>query len=256
MDDESQRDHDDHEKTYAHDWTAKDSPPYHWQIFYMAINIYVLNQLRASRGMNTFSFRPHAGESGDEMHLAATYMLAESVNHGINLDKNTPLQYLYYLDQVGLAVSPTSNNFLFVPYAQNPVAKLFRRGLFVSLSTDDPTFFHLTMNPLMEEYSICRNQFGFSVTDLCEIARNSVLMSNFDHETKKRWLGEEYQTEHDPHKTSIPDMRIEYREQTLVTELRFLDSLMEYHRIKTNMDKFSKMAWKEGEKQRNESKTC
>ena len=36
--------------------------------------------------MNTFAFRPHAGETGDVMHLAATYMLATSINHGINLE--------------------------------------------------------------------------------------------------------------------------------------------------------------------------
>ena len=34
------------------------------------------------------------------MHLAATYMLCKSINHGINLDKQVSLQYLYYLDQV------------------------------------------------------------------------------------------------------------------------------------------------------------
>ena len=36
------------------------------------------------------------------MHLAATYMLCRSINHGINLDKQVSLQYLYYLDQVSL----------------------------------------------------------------------------------------------------------------------------------------------------------
>ena len=47
------------------------------------------------------------------MHLAATYMLCESINHGILLDMQVSLQYLYYLDQVGLSISPLSNNFLF-----------------------------------------------------------------------------------------------------------------------------------------------
>jgi AMP deaminase len=34
------------------------------------------------------------------MHLGATYMLCESINHGINLENQVSLQYLYYLDQV------------------------------------------------------------------------------------------------------------------------------------------------------------
>lgn len=32
----------------------------------------------------------------------------------------------------------------------------------------------------------------FSSTDLCEIARYSVLQSGFDHKTKQKWLGEWY----------------------------------------------------------------
>ena len=47
----------------------------------------ILNIVRESKGLNTFAFRPHAGETGDAMHLAATYMLCRSINHGINLDK-------------------------------------------------------------------------------------------------------------------------------------------------------------------------
>ena len=54
------------------------------------------------------------------MHLAATYLLCESINHGINLAKQVSLQYLYYLDQVGLSVAPLSNNFLFTKMKDNP----------------------------------------------------------------------------------------------------------------------------------------
>jgi hypothetical protein len=74
------------------------------QLYYLWANIEVLNKLRQTKGLNTFAFRPHAGETGDSMHLAATYMLCRSINHGINLDKQVSLQYLYYLDQVGLSV--------------------------------------------------------------------------------------------------------------------------------------------------------
>jgi adenosine deaminase len=45
-------------------------------------------------------------------------------------------RYLYYLAQIGLAVSPLSNNLLFVDYARNPFFSFFARGLNVSLSTD------------------------------------------------------------------------------------------------------------------------
>ena len=81
-------------------WKDESNPAYSWQLYYLFANIKVLNILRKSMGLNTFTFRPHAGETGDAMHLAATYMLSQSINHGINLDHQVSLQYLYYLDQV------------------------------------------------------------------------------------------------------------------------------------------------------------
>ena len=50
--------------------------------------------------------------------------------------------YLYYLTQIGIAVSPLSNNALFLAISENPFPIFFRRGLNVSLSTDDPLIFH------------------------------------------------------------------------------------------------------------------
>ena len=64
------------------------------------------------------------------------------------------LQYLYYLAEIGLAMSPLSNNSLFLNYPRNPLPEYLARGLNVSLSTDDPLQFHFTKEPLMEEYSI------------------------------------------------------------------------------------------------------
>lgn len=56
--------------------------------------------------------------------------------------------------QIGLAMSPLSNNSLFLDYHRNPFPMFFLRGLNVSLSTDDPLQIHLTKEPLVEEYSI------------------------------------------------------------------------------------------------------
>ncbi len=60
----------------------------------------------------------------------------------------------YYLAQIGLCMSPLSNNSLFLDYHRNPFPLFFARGLSVSLSTDDPVMIHLTKEPLVEEYSI------------------------------------------------------------------------------------------------------
>ena len=64
------------------------------------------------------------------------------------------MQYLFYLAQVGIAMSPLSNNKLFVDYNRNPFYTYFLRGLNVSLSTDDPLMLHYTKEPLVEEYCV------------------------------------------------------------------------------------------------------
>lgn len=54
------------------------------------------------------------------------------------------LEYLYYLCQVGIAMSPLSNNSLFLTYNRSPMPEFMSKGLMVSLSTDDPLQFHFT----------------------------------------------------------------------------------------------------------------
>uniref|UniRef100_A0A452YWZ6 AMP deaminase n=2 Tax=Aegilops tauschii subsp. strangulata TaxID=200361 RepID=A0A452YWZ6_AEGTS len=136
------------------EWTNVFNPAFSYYAYYCYANLYTLNKLRESKGMNTIKFRPHAGEAGDVDHLAATFLLCHSISHGINLRKSPVLQYLYYLGQIGLAMSPLSNNSLFLDYHRNPFPMFFQRGLNVSLSTDDPLQIHLTKEPLVEEYSI------------------------------------------------------------------------------------------------------
>lgn len=85
----------------------------------------------------------------------------------------------------------------------------------------------------MEEYSIAAQVWKLSSCDMCELARNSVLMSSFDHEvrtcycffcannhfswfqTKKNWLGRNYAEDgpagNDITRTNVPNIRVAYR---------------------------------------------
>jgi AMP deaminase len=65
---------------------------------------------------------------------------------------------------MGIAMSPLSNNALFLDYERNPFPTFFQRGLNVSLSTDDPLQFHFTKEPLIEEYSVAAQVTHLSVT--------------------------------------------------------------------------------------------
>lgn len=84
---------------------------------------------------DTFVLRPHCGEAGDPDHLSSAFLTSHSIAHGILLRKVPALQYLFYLKQIGLAMSPLSNNALFLTYERNPFKDFFRTGLNVSLST-------------------------------------------------------------------------------------------------------------------------
>lgn len=208
-------------------WNSPQNPPYSYQLYYLFASMAHLNQWRAKRGFNTFVLRPHCGEAGDPEHLISAYLLAEGISHGILLRKIPFVQYLYYLDQVGVAMSPLSNNALFLTYDKNPFQYYFKRGLNVSLSTDDPLQFSYTREPLIEEYSVAAQIYKLSNVDMCELARNSVLQSGWEAQIKKHWIGREFYKEgiegNELEKTNVPDIRINYRHETLITELQLVN---------------------------------
>ncbi|XP_047493300.1 AMP deaminase 2-like isoform X2 [Penaeus chinensis] len=204
-------------------WSDTENPPYAYYLYYMYANICTLNHLRRERGLSTFVLRPHCGEAGSIQHLVAGFLLAENISHGLLLRKTPVLQFLYYLAQIGIAMSPLSNNSLFLNYHRNPLPEYMARGLLVSLSTDDPLQFHFTKEPLMEEYSIATQVWKLSPTDMCELARNSVLMSGFEHEMKQYWIGPNYTKDgvagNDIKRTNVPNIRVAFRHETLLDEL-------------------------------------
>ena len=97
----------------------------------------------------------------------------------------------------------------------------------------------------MEEYSIAAQVWKLSSCDMCELARNSVIMSGFPHkvlilfiddwmfickritiiifQSKQYWLGPNYTKEgvagNDITRTNVPDIRVSFRYETLIDEL-------------------------------------
>ncbi|KAG9485430.1 hypothetical protein GDO78_008478, partial [Eleutherodactylus coqui] len=233
VDDESKPEHHifNMESPLPENWKEDENPPYSYYLYYMFANMTVLNHLRRQRGFHTFVLRPHCGEAGPIHHLVSGFMLSQNISHGLLLRKAPVLQYLYYLAQIGIAMSPLSNNSLFLSYHRNPLPDFLSRGLMVSLSTDDPLQFHFTKEPLMEEYSIATQVWKLSSCDMCELARNSVLMSGFPHKVKSYWLGPNYLQEgpegNDIRRTNVPDIRVGYRYETLCEELMLITQALQ-----------------------------
>jgi AMP deaminase len=204
------------------EWNSKQNPPYSYWIYFLFANITSLNAFRKRRGFNTFLLRPHCGEAGDTDHLAAALLCCHSISHGITLRKVPIIQYVFYLDQIGIAMSPLSNNALFLTYDRNPFVNYFRKGLNVSLSTDDPLQFAFTKEPLIEEYSVAAQIYKFSSVDMCELAKHSVDQSGFELSLKRRWLGKYCYLPgvlgNDVAKCNVPDVRESFRHETLKAE--------------------------------------
>jgi AMP deaminase len=208
-------------------WNTKQNPPYSYWIYYLFANIASLNVWRKQRGFNTFVLRPHCGEAGDTDHLAAAVLCCHSISHGLLLRKVPLLQYIFYLEQIGVAMSPLSNNALFLAYERNPFLQYFRRGLNVSLSSDDPLQFAFTKEPLIEEYAVAAQIYKLTAVDMCELAKHSVVQSGFEHSVKQRWLGQNFHLPgvagNDMAKVNVPNIREAFRHETWLQEVAMID---------------------------------
>ncbi|KAK0730770.1 hypothetical protein B0H67DRAFT_527882 [Lasiosphaeris hirsuta] len=208
-------------------WDSKQNPPYSYWIYHVFANMTSLNTFRKQRGFNTFVLRPHCGEAGDSEHLAVAALCCHSISHGLLLRKVPLLQYIFYLEQIGIAMSPLSNNALFLAYERNPFHQYFKRGLNVSLSTDDPLQFAFTKEPLIEEYAVAAQIYKLSPVDMCELAKNSVNQSGYELSIKQQWLGPTCNLPgakgNTMVKTNVPDRREEFRYRTLLEERKMVE---------------------------------
>lgn len=76
------------------------------------------------------------------------------------------------------------------------IAMQMKYTITTTTTTTIPVAFDLLFQePLMEEYSIAAQVWKLSSCDMCELARNSVLMSGFPHRMKHHWLGPNYTRE-------------------------------------------------------------
>ncbi|KAK2100740.1 AMP deaminase 3 [Saguinus oedipus] len=251
-----------HHTNNVHTFTYHHTNNVHTFTYHRTNNVHMFthhltNSVHTERGLSTFLFRPHCGEAGSITHLVSAFLTADNISHGLLLKKSPVLQYLYYLAQIPIAMSPLSNNSLFLEYSKNPLREFLHKGLHVSLSTDDPMQFHYTKEALMEEYAIAAQVWKLSTCDLCEIARNSVLQSGLSHQThvlmylrsadnslgditgweeeKQKFLGQNYYKEgpegNDIRKTNVAQIRMAFRYETLCNELSYLSDAMKSEEI-------------------------
>lgn len=213
--------------TLPANWVTDSEPPYSYFAYFLYANIFQLNTLRKARGLTTFAFRMHSGEVPSENQLCTSYLLGYSVSHGLRLSFNKVEQYLYYLTQINVSMSPIFESKVFLETAaSHPFLKFFRTGLNLSISTANPLLAHMTNQPLLEEISVLMQVQNLNSADIAELMHNAMLTSGFPHATKQKWLGPGFYREiadaNDTNKTNLSSARYTYRFETLHLELEYL----------------------------------
>jgi aminodeoxyfutalosine deaminase len=121
---------------------------------------------------------PHAGETlGPESIWTALRSLhADRLGHGVRCIEDPELVTFLHQHQVPLELCPTSNIRLgiYPDYAAHPLRRLWDRGLWVTVGSDDPPLFGTDLN---QEYAVLVDHFGFAADDLEQVSLNGLRAS-------------------------------------------------------------------------------
>ena len=131
----------------------------------------------------------HAGEIGGPQSVwdAIKILGANRIGHGIQAARD-PVLMAYLKDHaIGLDICLTSNarTGAWGPISKNPFRLLYKRGVPVTLSTDDPGLFETT---LVQEYAHAINYFELADSDLAHIALQSVRSSFLPHPERMKLM--------------------------------------------------------------------
>ncbi len=131
----------------------------------------------------------HAGEWAGPQSVrdALTALRVERIGHGVRAIEDAALVEQLAEKGVVLEVCPGSNIALgvFADWRAHPVARLRAAGVRVTLSTDDPPFFHTT---LRAEYDRLAEAFGWDEADFAAINRDALAAAFCDPATRDRLL--------------------------------------------------------------------
>ena len=115
----------------------------------------------------------HAGEAvGPESVWDALRILdVDRLGHGVRAAEDPDLVRCLAERRVPLEVCPTSNvrTGVYAVMDEHPVRELYEAGIPITINTDDPTFFGIS---LAEELAGLR-QLGFTLTEIAELADNA-----------------------------------------------------------------------------------
>lgn len=129
----------------------------------------------------------HAGEWGGpgSVRDAVRDLGVERIGHGVRAIEDLVLVDELAEKGIVLEVCPGSNVALglYPTFRDHPIAELDRRGVKVTISTDDPPFFHTTM---AREYDMLHQAFDWDEGQFARLARTALDAAFCDEDTRTR----------------------------------------------------------------------
>jgi adenosine deaminase len=129
----------------------------------------------------------HAGEVAGPASVAAALdcLPVSRIGHGVRAIEDPGLVRRLVAEGVTLEVNPGSNLALglYPGWVAHPVARLRDAGVAVTLSTDDPPYFHTS---LPAEYAALAGAFGWTPADFAAINRAALAAAFCDPPTRAR----------------------------------------------------------------------
>lgn len=134
----------------------------------------------------------HAGEVCDSQSIkdAVDILKAERIGHGITAVNDADYVKELAQKQTCLEICPTSNvftNTIVKSFKDHPVKKLFDAGVNITINTDDPTFFKVS---LIDEYWNIYKELRFTLQEIKTLIKNSFKNSFISDSAKKKYCNE------------------------------------------------------------------
>lgn len=127
----------------------------------------------------------HAGEVGEPQQVwdAVRILGANRIGHGIQAARDPKLMDYLREHAIGLDVCLTSNSRTgaWTPVSDSPFGLLYKRGVPVTLNTDDPGLFQTSLN---DEIKKAARFFALTQSDVCRIVLRGVHASFLPYEQK------------------------------------------------------------------------
>ncbi|PWJ21177.1 adenosine deaminase [Jannaschia seohaensis] len=131
----------------------------------------------------------HAGEFGgpESVRQALDDLRVTRIGHGVRAIEDDALVDRLAEDGIVLEVCPGSNVVLglYPDIRRHPIERLRARGVALTVSTDDPPFFHTTMEA---EYAALNAAFDWDESLFADIARTAAQAAFCDATTRQRLL--------------------------------------------------------------------